>query len=482
MNEEPAEQPAQETNTATDDSASRLLVKIASDRLSASVRLTSTVSDTPLTEKEVRSAIQQANVTFGLQNEIIAEFAESGGSKEAVQIAVGAPPQPAQDAILEFLFEVAPNHKPKVDQSGHIDYQEVNFLQGAAEDQVLVRRTPPAPGSPGTGVDNAPVSALEGKDRKLPQGKNTRVSDDNTELIAEASGVVVFAQNQVHVRDVFNINGDVDREQGNIQSPGSVKISGDVKAGFKVQADGDIEIGGNVEDAEVVANGNILIKGGFSGRGEGLVQADGDVTIARVEGQRVIAGHDINIGSDALNAQLSAGSRIFIRSEKGQLFGGEAIAHKEITSPTIGSEAWAVTILRVGGGEKLIAQIKDIEAELERVQADAERIEPTLYQLVKLEIEGKLPEANKDALNELRQFKRDLPENLATLEKKKAAFETELLNLREARITATSMLYPGAMAYFGRVYLDVKEDIESVVLSSESGQIFRARYSPKTVV
>lgn len=457
----------------------RVQVKIASDRLTASVRAPESKDAPALTIEDVEQALSKAGVTFGLKEDLIKEIVERGFSEEYVQVAAGEPPTPGVNGEIEFLFEVAPDHTPKSDETGHIDYHEVNFLQGAIEGQVLARRTPPVDGSPGMGVDAAPVSASMGKDRRLPQGKNTKISEDNLELISEAAGVIVFAQNQVHVRDVLKINADVDFAQGNVRSPGCVHINGDVKAGFKVHADGDIEIKGNVEDAEVISKGNILIKGGFSGRGDGLVQADGDVTITRVEGEKVVAGHNINIGSDALNAFLSAGSGIFVRSEKGHLYGGEAVADKEIVAPTIGSEAWTPTVLKVGGGDKLQAELKEIDVETKRLNESVDKIETSLDQFLKLEMSGKLPEESKAALKKLKQFKRDLPENLEELSKRKAKIEAQLADIRGANIVATTRLYPGVKACFGIVYLDIPEERGPTRLSCESGRVLHEPYTPK---
>ncbi|HSH00447.1 MAG TPA: FapA family protein, partial [candidate division Zixibacteria bacterium] len=167
---------ASATHNDGSDAQKRISVKVSSDRLRASIRIARNDEAPAITEADIRAALKSAGVTFGVLTEVIEQIIEAGHTDELVEIAQGIAPQPGVAASLEYLFDPQPDHTPQTDAEGHIDYHEVNFIQGAKEGDILVRRTPPKAGEAGTGVDGAPVSAPMGKDRRLPRGKNTRES------------------------------------------------------------------------------------------------------------------------------------------------------------------------------------------------------------------------------------------------------------------------------------------------------------------
>ncbi len=457
---------------------SRVAVQITSDRLSACVRVPKDSGDeTPISADEIRRELKRAGVTFGLKADIIDKLPTEGPFDELVIVAEGIPPVPGQDAQITCMFDVAPDHSPKANSDGRIDYHEVNFLQGIKEGSVLMKRTPPTKGVSGQGVDGSEISAHDGRDRLLQKGTNTQISEDGLELLATASGAIVFTRgNQVSVRDVVTVSDNVDFSTGNSHSPGSVRINGDVRAGFKVHADGDIEIHGSVEDAEVISSGNILIKSGFTGRGAGLVKAEGNVTVQHVEGQHIIAGHDIKIGGDALNSRLEAGGKVIVTSPEGRINGGEVIAEKEIRAAMLGNEAWTLTTLKVAGDEKLRQELAEVEEEVERLVEDEQRVKQAIYDLVRLELNGVLPEPKKLALSKLREFSKELPANIKGLDTIKAKLNAEMESLQDARIIATKLLFPGLKAQFGIVYHDVKEERGPTSLCCYSGRVVMDPY------
>jgi len=468
-----------DSRRSSEVSQARLPVKISSDRLTATICLPQMTGSeaVPVTSEEILRELQRAGVTYGLKEDVIAKLPHDGPFDEIVIVAEGDAPIAGRDAQITCMFDVAPDHSPRADKNGRIDYHEVNFIQGVKRGSVLMKRTPPTSGESGKGVDGSELYAQAGKDRLLQKGTNTVISEDGLELIADASGAIVFTRgNQVSVRDVVTVAENVDFSTGNIHSPGSIRINGDVRAGFKVHADGDIDIHGAVEDAEVISSGNILIKSGFTGRGEGLVKADGNVTVQYVEGQHIVAGHDIKIGGDALNARLEAGSKIFTTSPDGRICGGVVIAEEEIKAANLGNDVWTLTTLKVAGDENLRRELQEVEDEIERLGEDEKRVNEAIYGLVRLELNGALTEQQKVALDKLRQFKKELPANLKGLEDIKAKLLAEIESLLDARIVATKTLYPGVKAQFGIVYHDVKEQRGPTSLCCYSGRVVMDPY------
>ncbi|MCH9030736.1 MAG: DUF342 domain-containing protein [candidate division Zixibacteria bacterium] len=471
---------ANSTSSDTTQRKARVLVKISGDRLKASVRLATHESDDePYTTQEIMNALTAEGVKEGIDLEAIEALANGKKTEEFIDVAFGDPPVAGADAALEYLFDLTPDHSPKTDSKGRIDYREVSFVQGAKTGQELVRLIFPTEGTPGIGVDGRPVSASKGKEKKLPIGKNTRISDDGATLLATVDGALAYTKKDVSVRDVITISGNVDSNTGNITSPGSVKVSGDVCGGFKVTADGDIEISGGVEDAEVTAKGNIFVKRGFVGRGDGIIRAEGNVTIQHVENQKIVAGDSVIVGGDLLNARVEAGDRVTLKTKTGSIYGGEIRAENEIRAAVLGSEVWSTTKLKVAMSSDLSEKILEIKSEIKRMENDQERVQEGVFQLLQLQIEGRLGEDKKVALKKLRNYQREMPENIKELEEKKAELEERMAQDLEARIIATEKVYPGVVCHFGVAYLEIRAERDAVIFSSVGGRVLMDDYDPK---
>ena len=84
--------------------------------------------------------------------------------------------------------------------------------------------------------------------------------------------VTTTDREKINVFPVYEVNGDVDYNTGNIDFVGTIVIRGNVRSGFKVKADGDIRIIGSVEGAELEAAGSIEISAGIIGQNKGLLK------------------------------------------------------------------------------------------------------------------------------------------------------------------------------------------------------------------
>jgi uncharacterized protein (DUF342 family) len=130
---------------------------------------------------------------------------------------------------------------------GSVDFHAVTSNLSVNEGDVLARRRPPVPGTPGVDVLGAAIPVTPAVDRLLGPmaGKGTEVKGD--ELVAVRAGRPVFSGTKVEVLPVFDVKGDVNYAVGNIRFNGDVTISGDVHPGFTIEAEGSVTIRGIVE-------------------------------------------------------------------------------------------------------------------------------------------------------------------------------------------------------------------------------------------
>lgn len=420
---------------------------------------------------DIALALDKVGVTYGIDHDLIGKSLRDAVYNTPIPAAVGTPPKKGLDSIHTFTFDINNNHSPHEDADGRIEYKQLNFLQSAEVDQVLATRSAPTEGTSGTNVMGKPIPAATGRDIPFRAGAGTKVSEDGMSLSASVTGAICYRNGEVSVKDIVTINQDVDTATGNIDCRGALRIHGDVKTGFTVSAAGDIEITGAAEDCTIKAHGSIMVKGGFFGGGNGLMQADGNITVKFAEGQKLIAGGDLTVGGELVHCNVMVRGSVMVRGKHGKIVGGEIRAGREIQTGVAGSEAGTATNLYVGYNTELMSKYYEIQKELNRLKGDSARIKDALYGLYRLQMDGKLNQEKLAVLQKLESFQKDLPQNLASLEAQKADIEAKLNEYREAKIVVDDLLYPGVRAYFGLVYREIVEEVRTCKLTLDGSQV-----------
>jgi hypothetical protein len=379
-----------------------------------------------------------------------------------VEVARGQQPGVGTDASFELLFEMANDKSPVMGDDGYIDYKSLDLISNATMGQPLAKKIPAKLGEPGKTVTGQVVEGKPGKDRALPKGTNTDISPDNPNLlIAAKDGAITYSNNLVSIDSVYKINSDVDMSTGNIDFVGSLKIAGSVSAGFKIKAAGNIEIGKNIEDALIISEGSVAATGGFVGSGKGKITAAEDVFVKYVENQVIEAGHDVNIGGGAMNAQIVAANAVFLKGRKAVIVGGNVTAGNLIEVSVLGSELGTPTLVRVGYNQALMNRIREIDQEIKRLQEDAEKIHKAMYSLVRLDLDNKLNESQKEALRLLKEQQQAIPKQSELLIQKKKDLFAKLNENKKAKIVVKGTVYPGTIIQIGTMRKEIEKILGS---------------------
>ena len=454
-----------QTGTENSNTQTRKSVRIvvSSDKLVAAISLASPEPhEAPVSIEDVTTALKAAGVVYGVDPAVVEEALVNPEYGTPVKVASGDPYKKGDDAKLEYLFQTVHEIKPTVDKDGRIDYRDLNFIRNIEKGAVLIRKVPATEGIPGKGVDGSVIAAPRGRDFPIKHGENTKVTEDGLELVATANGAIVFQNGQVTVKDLAVISGDVDFNVGNVECLGSARITGTVRPGFKVQAGGNVEIMGDVENGTIEAVGDVLVKGGCRGtEADSVITAGGDVIIKYAEGQKIISGGDVVVGGELINCQVSAKNNVWIKGRIGKIVGGEVRAGKQIKASVFGSDAGAATVLRVACDDGLLKKYHHAEKEVDRLEADRERVKESLVVLYRLQMDGKLDKVREVALSKLEDFQKSLPGAIEKFKKDKAEIAEKLKQFKDSSVVADKIMYPGVRVHFGIMYKDIDEEVRA---------------------
>jgi argininosuccinate synthase len=101
--------------------------------------------------------------------EVICMAADLGQGEELAPLNEKAIKSGAE--IIYHFANVGPA-KPKLLEDGRADFYNTNVIENVKKGQVIIEKKPPTTGVPGLTVKGKAIHAMDGKNKKLPIGKN----------------------------------------------------------------------------------------------------------------------------------------------------------------------------------------------------------------------------------------------------------------------------------------------------------------------
>ena len=397
-------------------------VKTSSDGLTAELRIEPPFADLPWpTVDQVVLFLAENGIVEGVDSGVIASMIAERSGRVWVPVANGRAPTDGEDAQIEYMVEAGQIKPKEEDEFGRVDLKDLGAVTIIMKGQLLAVKKPATEGETGINVRGEPLKGKMGKDRSLPMGAGTRISEDGLSLYADIDGNLSQKGNKINVVPVFQVDGDVNYSTGNINFIGVVIVNGAVREGFEITTTGNIEIHGVVEGAHLYSSGNIIISGGVRGMNKALLEADGDVVVGFVDQAKIRSGKDISVTNAVLHSDLAAREKITVLGgSKAQIAGGKIQAGLEVICLTLGSEMGTKTEVVVGVLPEITERKKQILSMLADTEDKAAKVEANLGFLKKAEEAEQLDE-NKRAL-------------MISLTKAKFQMQSQLLTAREELI------------------------------------------------
>jgi uncharacterized protein (DUF342 family) len=212
------------------------------------------------TESEIKGELLKQNIKYGILMMNIIKCAGTDGISQLL-IAKGKETIHGIDDMLEIKYNQVDNKKDQDENSSQvIDYKAIGSVEGVKKGQVLAILHPGKDGEDGIDVAGKTIKAKNAKKIVLSVGEGCELIDNYT-VVATSEGRPSSRSNTFFVYKNYELNGDVEIKTGNIKFVGDIVITGSVNEGMKVQAGNCILIKQNVTDAEITANGDVVIKG-----------------------------------------------------------------------------------------------------------------------------------------------------------------------------------------------------------------------------
>jgi uncharacterized protein len=347
-------------------------VMVATDRMSAWIRISPAYGGMPLSKELLDRSLEEKNVRFGI-NAVLVQTILSEGSCEKELIATGTPPVRGEDAEFEQLVKES-DHKgaPQERADGSVDYKDLGLWISVSKGTPLLRRIPPTPGTPGTGVDGKPIQAIPGADRSLVSGAGAATSkEDPNVILATRIGRPFFMENSAQVDPTLEIDA-VDPSTGNVIFEGNILVRGAVEAGYTVSAGQDLTILDTVEGAHLSAGRNMTLLTGVYGRNSSEIKVKGNLEARFLNDCRIECEGNVEVADLISYCMVECDGAIYLGKGggKGQIYGGRIRALKEIQAQILGSVSETATFIEVAPSRALLLNRDRVGKEMDAIQND----------------------------------------------------------------------------------------------------------------
>ncbi|MFO8063244.1 MAG: flagellar assembly protein A [Spirochaetota bacterium] len=428
---------------------------------------------TRLSVEAARAAVEEAGVSYGIDDEAIREavrHAKEEGPVFRAVVARGTEPQTGATVKPEFLVKQASGRDFTVKSDGSVDHKHHDRMTVVTKDTKIVRiPPPPEEPSPGYDVTGGEIAPKKGGVAELQLGENVHSSQDSdggTIVSAAVSGELLTEHSTIDVRPVHTVKGNVGVATGNVKFPGSVYVKGGVDSGYYIFASGDIKVAEAVEACLLSADGDILIKQGVKGGGKAVLRSKGRIQLAFAEQATLLSVGDIQLKSGCMHSSVKCNGTLRMHSDRGSVVGGTVRVRKGLEAQSLGSSRGVPTTISFGQ-DYLIA---------DRIEKEEKQIEELKLKITNTDVTMREEAENREKLEELRKEKKKM---LKSIEQR----SVRLFTLREkfeehfpSEIRVNGTVYPGVTIESHGRTMEFTAPQKGVLISfnEETGRITQA--------
>lgn len=212
---------------------------------------------TPLfTSNEIIKYLNENKIIMGLNREAIFALEEKREVNNLC-IAKSTPAiEPVQDKI-KMIYSLE-NNDETLDSIKNIDYKNIISVKSVKNGDVIAEIIKGSIGKDGITVYGKKIKAKLLKELRVKIGTGCKL--EGNKIIATIDGKPSTINNNFKVNKLYNVNGDVDIESGNINFLGDVNVIGKVTEGMSVMAN-TVNIKGGSFKANIKANNSSAIFG-----------------------------------------------------------------------------------------------------------------------------------------------------------------------------------------------------------------------------
>lgn len=400
-----------------------------------------------LTEHQLREKIANIGISVGIIDFVIVNCIRNPEFLTPILFAKGIQPIAGRDGEIQIYFRSENKPHLEEDEHGRINYKNISMIQSVKPEVLLAEKIPPKPGQDGRTVTSDLIPCQ--KEREVGWIVGTNVIEKEGKLYSRIAGRPVLERNgEIRVDEVISLEA-VDYSTGNVDFPGTIIVEHKIGDGFSLTTNGSIIINSSVGKAFLKAKGDIVISGGFMGRGEGYIESEGNIYAKFVEQGKLTASGSIFIEEASMHSDLSAKDLIQVSGGRGEIIGGTIIAGNTIVCEKLGAVVETKTKVAIGTPPELLEELNRMRHELVEKEVTLRKVQLTLQKLSEQASKRELKTEEKDMIGKLKEANEKYTALLETIQKQ---FDTALGSYepsKTAYVEVRREIFPGVEVSFG---------------------------------
>jgi uncharacterized protein (DUF342 family) len=455
-------------------------IVLSEDKLDAYLQFKNSDNSLTFNLVQLEEVLNSYKITYGIDrsklNEIVRDPKPFLQTKTL--IAVGTPSTAGTDGYIKLFHDLTnDNKKPLETEDGKVDFKEVTSIHNVRKGQLIAQRVPATLGIPGQAVTGESLPSKDGKEARFKIGKNVVTDAEQIALYAAIDGMITKTdRDKINVFPIYEVNGDLDYNIGNIDFVGSVVIRGSVLTGFKIKSSGDIRITGSVEGADLDAGGSIEISAGILGHNKGVIRAGKHVKSSFIQDATVYA-EDVLVSLSIMHSNVQATKSVICKGSKGLIVGGVIQAGEVVEARTVGNSMSTATIVEVGVLPEMRNELVQLRTQLRSVNENVDKTDKALTLLDQLAAVGQLGPDKVGMRIKLNHTKKQLSEEVLTFKERILEIEKSLEDSDNAKVQVISTIYSGTKIVIGRYTKFIKDPVSQIKFQLSDGDI---RMTPLT--
>jgi uncharacterized protein len=411
-------------------------IQISADRLKAWIRISPSFGGDPLTESQLKQALEEQHIYFGINEARLKEILQQGHCEREL-FAEGIPPIQGNKARFEELVKESEHRGvPQERKDGSVDYKDLGLFITVSQGTPVMRRIPPTMGTPGTGIDGAPIPAFMGTDRALVPDVGTAISEDDPDvLVATRVGQPSFMENSVRIDPTLVVDA-VNPSTGNVIFDGNILIRGPVESGFTVKAGQDLTILDTVEGANLIVGKNLVLLTGVYGKTKSKISVEGNLEARFLSDCTVHCKGNIEVADLIAHSIIECEGTVHLGKlgGKGQFYGGKLLALKGVRAQILGSVSESTTLVELAVPPSLIPRQEKIDGDIAKTSRELEQAEKEIQFVIDPtgELAGPRAKALKKKVSTLSAKLDELKKEQEKIQDKLAAVDKGFIKASEA--------------------------------------------------
>ena len=420
------------------------------------------------TKQELLDLLGRNNVKEGINESRIAAMIKKHIYKKEVLVAEGKPSVDGVDGYIEYLFPLKEKKKkPALRDDGSVDYTSVNVIHSVNEGDKLAVYHPSVTGSPGLSVKGKVIAPRRARELKPLMTKGCEYIEEEMTYYATVNGRVDVSGSRMSVANMQEFKHDIDSVFGNVSFKGDVIIHGNVKPGVVISATKSVTIDGLLQGSDIIAGGDIIIKGGVLGNETTRISCGGDLFAEFIEYA------DINVKGSVsanvfMNCKAMVNGYVHATGKLGTIVGGTVYGMAGVDAMFVGNDVFLKTVVQTGVSEEIRKaharynrEVKEIMDKMAEIQREADEVQKEIRlgndddYTIKRKQQLMQDKIKQDTiLSEVNQYIKEMEDNIA---------ETD-----NSSIEISDTCYPGSVIILDEQQLVIDEEKRQVEFIRDS--------------